>query len=103
MTTKEEIISIIYKCIDGINQMNGINVIKALKTKLFGAESDLDSLGLVNLIVTIELSINNELGATISIADDRAMSQHRSPFRSVDALADYIMVLLNETRKEQNI
>jgi D-alanine--poly(phosphoribitol) ligase subunit 2 len=94
MTTKSEIIIIIYNCIEEINQENGIKISKEIHTKLFGRESELDSLGLVDLIVRIEDSINDKYDVSISIADEKAMSQKHSPFRSIETLVDYILVLL---------
>lgn len=96
MKTKSEIIEIIFKSIEEINQQNDTHLVKDVNTKLFGRESELDSLGIVNLIVSVEENINNEYNVSISIADEKAMSQKHSPFRSVDTLADYILKLLNE-------
>lgn len=96
MKTKNEIIDIIFKSIDEINEQNGTNILKNLDTKLFGKESDLDSFGLVNLIVSIEENINYNFNVSISIADEKAMSQKNSPFKSVNTLADYTTELINE-------
>lgn len=96
MTTRNEIIEIIFKSIEEINQQNDTHLAKDANAILFGRESDLDSLGLVNLIVSIEENVNSEYNVSVSIDDEKAMSQKHSPFRSVDTLADYIMELLNE-------
>ena len=56
---------------------------------LFGADSPLDSLGLVSLIIDIEEALQDR-GVEISLSDEHAMSQSRSPFRSVPALVAYI-------------
>ncbi len=69
---------------------------KALDTTLFG-KNGLDSIGLVNLIVAAEQRIEEDFGIPISLADERAMSQEKSPFRTVDTLANYIALLLKET------
>ena len=96
MATTEKIIDIIYNCIDDINEQNGTNLINDKNTKLFGKESDLDSLGLVNLILNIEENINNEYNISISIVNEKAMSQTYSPFKSIDTLANYIKELIDE-------
>jgi acyl carrier protein len=62
-------------------------------TYLIGSGSLLDSLGLVNLIVDLEQRLENEHGISITLADERAMSQKHSPFRTVGSLADYICLL----------
>jgi acyl carrier protein len=56
---------------------------------LFGADSPLDSLGLVSLLMEVEEVLRDE-GIEISLSDERAMSQRSSPFRSVPALVRYI-------------
>ena len=66
------------------------------KTILFGKDGKLDSLGLVNLLVIMEQNIEDEFDVSITIADERAMSQKYSPFRTIGSLADYIEMLLKE-------
>ena len=96
MVTKEEIIEIIFKSIDEINEQNETHLVKNEKTKLFGRDSDLDSLGLVNLIVSVEENINDQFNVSISIVDEKALSQKNSPFKSVESLTGYLMLILNQ-------
>jgi len=63
-------------------------------TRLYGPHGLLDSLRLVSLVLDLEQSVNERLGTAITIADSRAMSQQRSPFRSVGSLADYVVQTL---------
>lgn len=58
-------------------------------TILFGKEGVLDSMGLVTLIIAVEQAIEDQFDATAGLADEKAMSQARSPYRSVATLADY--------------
>ena len=51
--------------------------------------SPLDSLGLLTLLLDIEEDLQRA-GCPVRFSDDRAMSQTRSPFRSVSALVEYI-------------
>jgi len=69
---------------------------KSTNTVLFGEGGKLDSLGLINLVVAVEQNIEDEFDVTITLADERAMSQENSPFRTVGSLADYIELLLEE-------
>jgi acyl carrier protein len=64
------------------------------ETRLFGAKSALDSLALVSLITDVEELVYEQLDKEIVLADERAMSQKTSPFRSVGSLRDYILELL---------
>ncbi len=68
----------------------------ALETPLFGRHSKLDSLGLVNLIVMVEEKIADQLNVPITLADERAMSQKNSPFRTAQTLSDYAFSLAQE-------
>jgi len=68
----------------------------AENTVLFGRGSRLDSLGLVNLIVLVEEKANESFDTSITLADERAMSQAQSPFRTVQSLSDYLLMLLKE-------
>lgn len=68
-------------------------------TRLFGSSGFLDSVGLVSLVLDVEQQVNDRWGLSLSLADDRAMSQQRSPFRSVGSLADYVVMLAGEARQ----
>ena len=95
---KEKIQQSIYNSIDSLNAQlpNEGHIEKSNNTALFGSGSKLDSLGLINLIVAVEQNIEDEFDVTITLADERALSQELSPFRDVMSLADYIEMLLEE-------
>jgi acyl carrier protein len=65
-------------------------------TSLFGEESVLDSLALVDVLLDVEQEVNGKLGTDLVLADDRAMSEKLSPFGNPGRLADYVMKLINE-------
>lgn len=65
-------------------------------TRLIGQGAVLDSMGLVSLIVDVEQALEQDYGLTLILADERAMSQKRSPFRSVQSLTEYIFQLIEE-------
>jgi D-alanine--poly(phosphoribitol) ligase subunit 2 len=67
-------------------------------TALMGRSEILDSLGLVSLVVAVEQEIEDRCGISISLADERAMSQTRSPYRTVGSLAEYAARLISETK-----
>ena len=67
-------------------------------TILFGSESALDSMGLVNVVIDIE-SIFHAQGHMIALTSERAMSRKSSPFRSVSTLTDFIAELIEEASK----
>ena len=91
------ILAKVYDAVDLINDQNeGLLIEKSPKTVLFGNEGVLDSLGLVNLVIAIEQNIEDEYGISLALADERAMSQKHSPFRTIGSLVDYIEILLEE-------
>ena len=65
---------------------------------LFGQRGILDSMGLVSLITDLEERIENEFGVSLILADENAMSQKKSPFRTVSSLAKYIHRLVREEK-----
>ena len=95
---KEKIIEVLYSAIDEINELKPLEeqLEKSLDTVLFGSSGKLDSLGLVNLIVTTEEKIEDEFDISITLADERAMSKSDSPFKTVESLVNYINILLQE-------
>jgi acyl carrier protein len=58
-------------------------------TQLFGERGLLDSVGLVSLVVAVEQELADELGIDVGLADERALSQRTSPYRTVASLAEY--------------
>ena len=62
-----------------------------LNSPLYGESGALDSMALVNLIADIEEAVAESYKANIALADDKAMSEQRSPFRNVDSLIDTLL------------
>ena len=58
-------------------------------TTLYGEEGVLDSMGLVTLVVAVEQAIEDKYDSPVGLADEKAMSQSRSPYRSANRLAEY--------------
>ncbi|HEY0406496.1 MAG TPA: hypothetical protein VGC89_12265 [Pyrinomonadaceae bacterium] len=98
MSNQERILRAIYSAVDETNEQlpRGKTLDKSSDTILFGASGRLDSLGLVSFIVAVEQNIHDEFGVDITLADERAMSQQHSPFRSIRTLADYVSLLLTD-------
>ncbi|MBQ9274260.1 MAG: hypothetical protein IJ228_05540 [Succinivibrio sp.] len=67
---------------------------------LYGPESELDSVTFVSLILDIEQLINDQFGKTVLLTDASAMSQQKSPFRTVGSLAGYITAQLDDIAHE---
>ena len=98
MSKNEQIIKLIFNVIDEKNEELSIKeqIKKSTDTILFGDKGVLDSIGLVNFIVSLEQKIQEEFGTFISIADEKAVSQKNSPFRTVKTLIDYVTLLIEK-------
>jgi len=57
---------------------------------LMGPGAKLDSLGFVSLILEIEALAHERLGVMLELVNDRALSQERSPFRTLESLVAYV-------------
>lgn len=96
----EKVTNLLYEAIKEFNSENSYNLNQSLETVLFGEKSPLDSLGLVNFIVAVEEKIEDDLDLTLTLADEKAMSERNSPFRTIQAFRDYILKLVEEANNE---
>ncbi len=94
----EKIKETIFAAIDEVNEQRPKDkqIEKTIETPLAEPSGQLDSLGIINLIVATEQKIEEELGATITLADEKAMFHDNNPFRTVGTLAEYISALVEE-------
>ena len=65
-------------------------------TVLVGKGAVLDSLGVVSLIVEVEQLVEQQHSVSVTLADDKAMSQKNSPFRTIGALVDHVIAAVKE-------
>src|SRR4029453_14371421 len=98
MNDPENILAAIYRAVDWINAElpPDRQLIKVPETRLLGAESVPDSMHLGGLIIAIEGEVEDTFGVALALADERALSMKESPFRSIQSLADYIALRINE-------
>ena len=94
----DDILNIIYDVIDELNETlpEGQRLTKSPDTLLFGGGANLESLGLVRLVLLLEQKVQDSIDRVVTLVDEKAMSQSRSPFRTVAALADYVAMLLGQ-------
>jgi acyl carrier protein len=87
---RQEIVQLLIHTLTDYFQEQGISADANEQTPLFGSDSVLDSMGLVNVIVDIESRLRSN-NFDVSLISEQAMSQRNSPFRSVSTLADFIL------------
>lgn len=98
MANFDDIEALVIKTVRLLADDFDLNALKEVnsETPLFGDSGALDSMALVNLIADIEDVVMDELGHSITLADEKAMSAKRSPFSDVKALTQAIFERLPE-------
>jgi acyl carrier protein len=100
MTTPESILAATYRAVDCMNAElpPDRQLSKTPDTRLLGPQSVLDSLHLVSLLINIEREIQDTLGVTLTLANERALSMKESPFRTIESVASFIGALMSEAQ-----
>lgn len=100
VTDSSEVVAVLYEAIDEVNKLlpQEQQLERSMDTVLFGGSGKLDSLGLVTFIVAAEQKVAETLGISVTLADEKAMSQKNSPFRTVGSLTEYISMLMAEQK-----
>ena len=95
---ENQIKEILFKSVEEINKTLDEDQQLELSTEtvLLGKDGNIDSITLVNLIVAIEESIEDELNVGITLVDEKALSQKESPFRTIGTLIDYIAQVVKD-------
>ena len=90
--TKEFILEMIYSIIDEHNKLNpnDLKLEKSLETLLFGSESNLDSLGLVNFLVEVENIIKKNIDQDVCVINELLFLDENNPYCNVETLSEYI-------------
>ena len=94
LKVQQAILSAIDEINDDLPEVD--KVPRSIDTVLFGIGGNLDSLGLVRLLVATENNIEEQFQTKIIIADEHMMAQEKNPFDTVSTLAEYVSSLLDE-------
>ena len=81
---------------DAVDQNGGDPASVTEETVIVGPEAVIDSIGVVSLIVDIEQRLEMDHQVSVTLANDRAMSQRNSPLRTPAVLADHIIATESE-------
>jgi hypothetical protein len=90
----------IYQALERANALRepSRQLVCAEETVLYGATGALESLELVSVLVDVEEAVSQITKNPLVLADEKAMSYRRNPFRDVRSLADYVMQRLGESK-----
>ena len=89
---KDQLLEVVYSAIDELNELlpREQALVKSPDVVLVGSEGKLDSLGIVNLIVTLERKLEESLQVQLSLSEDEHIFEPDGPLRTVDTLAKYL-------------
>ncbi len=87
------ITTIMRNCLEAMNANREIpiDLNQIDKLALFGENGVFDSMQLVNFLLLVEEGIQDELGHTISLTSERAVSRRVSPFQSTEHLLAFVL------------
>ena len=89
--TEDMIKDSIYSIFDKImQQTRDLTLVKQGDTPISGGESALDSLALVNFLITLEAEVRRITKSEVKIADEQLLLAPGQPLKNVDSLAAYI-------------
>ena len=66
---------------------------KSPATIIVGPSGSLDSLGLINFVITLEERASEVLSAPVELLDSTALIEENGPFRTVDTLTRFLETL----------
>jgi acyl carrier protein len=98
MISRNIAIELVIECLNEVFAQTGQTPPDTINddTVLVGGGAVVDSLGVVSLIVEVEQRLEAAQGISVTLANDKAMSQRNSPFRTVGVLADHVLALVEE-------
>ncbi len=94
---REKVLGIVCAAVGDLNEELEYEELKSPgeKTGLHGGDHGIDSLSLVSLIVDLEGQIASTFDTEVVLADEKAMSERNSPYRTVGSLVDFIVSRLD--------
>ena len=95
---RDQIATIIKEAVEELNEQlePEQQLVFSEDLKLVGKKAVIDSMSFVTLVSIIEDLTFDKLGKSITIVSEKAFSQEKSPFYSIQTLADFIDDLLKD-------
>ena len=91
--TTNEVLEVVYDCIDDLNSMlpSGAKLTKTADTILVGDNGVLDSLSLINLLVSIEEGLKTKLDLQCFLLDESLLVDPDGPYKSIGRLSEWVI------------
>lgn len=78
---------------------HGDKVVATPSLPLVGENAAITSIRLVSFIADLETLLASDHGLNLTLVSEQALSRSKSPFRSVEALAEYILELTDSSEQ----
>jgi hypothetical protein len=98
--TREGIVDLVYRTVDEVNEeLDGeVKLEKNAETVLYGRGARIASMALVSFIVAVEDNLREAFGLSVTLANEKAMSMERSPFKTLGSMIDYVADVVGQAR-----
>lgn len=93
----KQIYDIVFSAIKELYEFNGLDVELTNESIIFGEGSELDSLDLVNGLLTIESEIGAQLNVSVEVIDEGSIISEDSPFKNIDSLTRFLVTKVNDS------
>lgn len=92
MADQTKALEAVYRAIERVNRQRASDrqLARDPSTRLTGPGGQLDSLGLVTFVVALEQEVEEAYGDSITLTDDRLLSDDDGVFATIASLAAYI-------------
>ena len=91
----KQVYDIVFKAIKELYVFNELEIELTDESIIFGQGSDLDSLDLVNGLLTIESEIAAQLNVSIEVIDEDSIISEDSPFQNIESLTRFLVAKVN--------
>jgi hypothetical protein len=92
---RDEALRLVYDAIDVVNRQlpSSRRLAKSPETIIVGPSGSLDSLGVINFVITLEERASRVLNSPVDLLDSTALVEEHSPLRTVDTLTRFLETL----------
>jgi len=87
--------TLLVDAVEAEEEDHGLNLTPS--APLVGGEAVMSSMSLVSFIMDIEAELEAQHDLEVTLVNESALSRAKSPFRTVDTLADYVLELAGES------
>jgi acyl carrier protein len=87
--------TLVHRAIDTINRQLPVErrLKKMPETVIIGPGGELDSLGIITLVIALEEMVSQAVGQPVQLLDETALASNNSPFQTIGSLTRFLEAL----------